>query len=475
MSKKLKNSWINKIKDKRSVWDKIVFVLSFITTVVLFIVDKSTHFIYNPETQEGLDLLIGVQVISCLSFFFTVLSFVWDNKFNSLKKGILIGKEEDAEEQSLASLRRELMSDYSNVKKSVAEIIRLVRGSITDTLLSEKENNIWDYFDISDDNSYAIIYIITNSMIVELDGFEEPIRNNILKDVQYVYMTPLTDEQFDVSMRDKIIGNIKNDHWLNAAYKKNIHHISNPDFFKGLPAYSDMAIYTKRQYIHRGADGDKNEGYYCFQNGALEEHIDGDVGTKKVYYYQQMDNSLITKLIELIKEHNFWDSACSSYLSVKTEKKPSSITGLDGLFVKENEHIKRGEEIFVMGGYFLSSAEIASETDPSNTFLQIKDDMYLGGINTEREKCAFPANHACEANCELSGEITFVATRDIEAGEEILVDYWRLGKNYNKPFVCVHTGCSEYETCKHDLSSSSIHKREKTKTSLPFLCRSKGE
>lgn len=451
---------------KHSIGDKIAFGLSFVATLVLFVLDKSTHFIYKPETKEGLDLLIGTEVISCLSFFFCLLSFAWDKKLSSIKKSILIGNNSkiNCEEKSVAEVGQELAKQCQGVQKSVAEIIKIVRGSITDSLLSEKEEKIVEYFNVNEENDYIIIYIITNSINVELDEFQNPIRKNILNDVQYVYMTPLTDDEFHVSMKNQIIGTDDSNHLLNAAYIKNIHHISNPDYFVGLPDYSDMVIYKKKQYIPRGADGEREEGYFCFQNGAIEEKVGNN--NNKIYYYQEMNQRLINNVLTKLG-NNIWNSVCCSYMSPKLEIRVGNIG--KGVFVKEGESINKDDVLFIKGGYFLAKEEVARELVQDNTFLQINKDKYLGGINTEQNECRFYANHSCKANCILRDEITFVASEKLNAGDEVLVNYRELGINYGGTFTCAQNDCPSYLECQHDICKrSNISKRCKAKNSLSF-------
>ena len=77
--------------------------------------------------------------------------------------------------------------------------------------------------------------------------------------------------------------------------------------------------------------------------------------------------------------------------------------------------------------------------------MPISDDYYLGAITKDEEKdIKLYNNHSCEPNCGLHGEVTFVAMRDIDAGEELTVDYAFID-NEDYSFEC-HCGSP---MCRH--------------------------
>jgi hypothetical protein len=56
--------------------------------------------------------------------------------------------------------------------------------------------------------------------------------------------------------------------------------------------------------------------------------------------------------------------------------------------------------------------------------IQIGDDLYIAPvIPEEREASMLYSNHSCQANLGMRGEITFVALRDVSAGEELTHDW----------------------------------------------------
>jgi hypothetical protein len=56
--------------------------------------------------------------------------------------------------------------------------------------------------------------------------------------------------------------------------------------------------------------------------------------------------------------------------------------------------------------------------------IQIDDDLFIAPVtDEERELSMLYSNHSCDANLGMRGEITFVAMRDIGAGEELTHDW----------------------------------------------------
>ena len=56
--------------------------------------------------------------------------------------------------------------------------------------------------------------------------------------------------------------------------------------------------------------------------------------------------------------------------------------------------------------------------------IQIGDDLFIAPVTQEeREASMLYSNHSCDANLGVRGEITFVALRDIAAGEELTHDW----------------------------------------------------
>ena len=112
----------------------------------------------------------------------------------------------------------------------------------------------------------------------------------------------------------------------------------------------------------------------------------------------------------------------SSWFNPKTEKRSSPIQGR-GLFA--HGAISKGEIVAVKGGVIRDSAAFALVRDElSPAEIQIEDDLYIAPASAaEFEANILCLNHSCNPNVGLRGQITFVAMRDIQAGEELTIDY----------------------------------------------------
>src|ERR1035437_6746080 len=108
--------------------------------------------------------------------------------------------------------------------------------------------------------------------------------------------------------------------------------------------------------------------------------------------------------------------------SPKTEVRASPIHER-GLFATAD--IAQGEVVAVKGGHIISRARLREITPLLGPVeIQIGDDFFIAPVTSdEREGSMLYSNHSCEANLGMRGEITFVALRDIFAGEELTHDW----------------------------------------------------
>ena len=123
-----------------------------------------------------------------------------------------------------------------------------------------------------------------------------------------------------------------------------------------------------------------------------------------------------------------------SYLSPKTVVKKSPIHGR-GLFAQVD--IPRDEVVAVKGGHIVTP-EILAQLQPSlgPAEIQIGDDLFMCPVTLdERESSMIFSNHSCDPNIGVRGEITFVAMRDIAAGEELTHD-WAMTDNDDSSTTC---------------------------------------
>jgi SET domain-containing protein len=121
-----------------------------------------------------------------------------------------------------------------------------------------------------------------------------------------------------------------------------------------------------------------------------------------------------------------------SYVSPKVIIHDSKIHNL-GMFAKHT--IEKGEIVFIKGGHIVSKGELYFD-EPISSYLPIDDQFFIGAVSKEEEEAIkLFLNHSCEPNCGVRGEITFVALRRIEEGEELTCDYAMID-NEDYEFEC---------------------------------------
>jgi uncharacterized protein len=124
-----------------------------------------------------------------------------------------------------------------------------------------------------------------------------------------------------------------------------------------------------------------------------------------------------------------------SYRSPKTEVRESKIHGR-GLFATAD--IAKDEIVAVKGGHIVSGEQLRERITPrlGPVEIQIDDDLYIAPVSEEeRELSMLYSNHSCDPNIGVRGEITFVAMRDIRAGEELTHD-WAMTDNGDYSVKC---------------------------------------
>src|SRR6266849_1518167 len=112
-----------------------------------------------------------------------------------------------------------------------------------------------------------------------------------------------------------------------------------------------------------------------------------------------------------------------SYRSPKTEVRESKIHGR-GLFATTD--IGKDEIVAVKGGHIVDRKTLREEITPrlGPVEIQIDNNLFIAPVTPEeREDSMLYSNHSCDANLGIRGEITFVAMRDIRAGEELTHDW----------------------------------------------------
>ncbi len=112
-----------------------------------------------------------------------------------------------------------------------------------------------------------------------------------------------------------------------------------------------------------------------------------------------------------------------SYVSPKIEIRNAGQKGR-GLFAREK--IKKDEIVAITGGKIISLDEL----DNNPAFLpvqyhcfQVEKDFVICPFDFQNLDAIFLTNHSCAPTCGIKGQITLVALRDINPGEEITFDY----------------------------------------------------
>jgi uncharacterized protein len=148
-----------------------------------------------------------------------------------------------------------------------------------------------------------------------------------------------------------------------------------------------------------------------------------------------------------------------SYRSPKTEVRESKIHGR-GLFATAD--IVKGEIVAVKGGHIVDRETLRRDITPrlGPVEIQIDRNLFIApATDDERELSMLYTNHSCEPNIGLRGEITFVAMRDITAGEELTHD-WAMtdDDDYSVECNCGSSACRKTLTGK-DWRRSELQKK----------------
>jgi SET domain-containing protein len=148
-----------------------------------------------------------------------------------------------------------------------------------------------------------------------------------------------------------------------------------------------------------------------------------------------------------------------SYLSPNTEVRESKIHGR-GLFAIAD--IAKNEIVATKGGHIVDRKTLREKITPrlGPVEIQIDDDLFIAPVSDEeRDLSMLYLNHSCDPNLGVRGEITFVAMRDIRAGEELTHD-WAMtdDDDYSVACNCGAPGCRKTLTGK-DWQRPDLQKR----------------
>jgi SET domain-containing protein len=87
------------------------------------------------------------------------------------------------------------------------------------------------------------------------------------------------------------------------------------------------------------------------------------------------------------------------------------------------EAIKKGAVVVVWGGVILRKADIQAGNFKRGSLSAIAEDVWLGDPPDAQDDDANYTNHSCDPNLWMKDEVTLIAKRDIEVGEELTADY----------------------------------------------------
>jgi uncharacterized protein len=136
-----------------------------------------------------------------------------------------------------------------------------------------------------------------------------------------------------------------------------------------------------------------------------------------------------------------------SYLSPKLESRSCPEKGGHGVFACEA--IRAGELLTVWGGMVVSEEGLNLIPEEKATHgIQVEEKVYLIPLGEEDPADMF--NHSCNPNAGLSGQITLVAMRDIERGDEVCFDYAMSDSSDYDEFAC-HCGT---EHCRRKITGN---------------------
>jgi SET domain-containing protein len=134
-----------------------------------------------------------------------------------------------------------------------------------------------------------------------------------------------------------------------------------------------------------------------------------------------------------------------------TPKATSYQSPKHGLGIKAIQEIKKGEDVLVYGGLIIHSDETAEYWSlMGHIGTQIDNDFFIVPANREEIKSTGTINHSCEPNTGFKEQIQLVAIKDIQAGEEITLDYAFCESTHPMNFTC---SCKS-ENCRGSITNN---------------------
>ena len=148
------------------------------------------------------------------------------------------------------------------------------------------------------------------------------------------------------------------------------------------------------------------------------------------------------------------------WISSKVEIR-ASITHSKGMFAVAP--MEQGEVVAVWGGRFVNRAEADMVRLAGKAVQQIEEDVFeVFDYDKRGDDPTYYHNHSCDPNTWMRDEVTIIARRDIQRGEELTIDYAMFEANEDciMPMECKcgAPGCRKQITGK-DWRLSEIQER----------------
>jgi hypothetical protein len=136
----------------------------------------------------------------------------------------------------------------------------------------------------------------------------------------------------------------------------------------------------------------------------------------------------------------------ANYLSTRVAVRACTDKAGRGVFAVTT--IEAGDVVAVWGGRIVNRADAESIPPELRRYVvQVEDEQFLAPL--EPIDAAELVNHCCQPTCGLSGQITLVALRRIQPGEEITFDYATTDSSAFLEFPCA---CSK-SPCRQRVAS----------------------
>ncbi len=122
------------------------------------------------------------------------------------------------------------------------------------------------------------------------------------------------------------------------------------------------------------------------------------------------------------------------------------------------ERINKGEVLVIWGGTLMTEADIKAGRAREHSIAAIDENCYLAALADEDSSPDDFMNHSCDPNVWMNDEVTLVARRDIEAGEELTADYalWEA----NEDWVMHRKCCCGSRLCRKEITGRDWRLKE---------------